>query len=166
MTDFNDFYNRLPKGMIASSFAVALLIDLMPFPVESYAWLPEWTAMMLLYWTINRPQTVGIITAFSCGILLDIGITSLLGLHALSYMLMTFFIHKYQRYIVLQSYGFQAVAVFVALMGNQIFLMLARLLYTHRLTGWLGLLAPLIGALLWPMLNKIMLSVSNLRRRR
>ncbi len=166
MTEFNDFYNRIPKGLITWTFVIALLIDLIPFPFDSYAWLPECTALVLLYWVINRPYTVGIVAAFICGIMLDIGITSLLGLHALSYMFMAFFVQKYQRYIVLQSYGFQAVAVFIALMANEIFLMSARLIYTHRLTGWLGLLAPLIGALLWPMLNKIMLYVLNLRRRR
>ena len=79
---------------------------------------------------------------------------------------MVFFIQKYQRRIILQSYAFQAVAVLIALTGSQLTLLIIRLISEHRLIGLSGLLAPVVGALAWPMLNKLMLAALNLYRRR
>ena len=166
MTDFDDFYNRIPKRLIGATFAVSLLFDLIPFPAHLSFWLPEATALTLLYWALNRPQSVGIVTAFVCGLLIDIGIAAPLGRHALAYILMVFFIQKYQRFIVLQSYAFQTVAVLLALAGSHIVLILLHLIADHRLTGLPGLLAPVVGALAWPMLNKLMLALLHFSRRR
>ena len=73
MTDFEDFHNRISKRLIAATFAVAMLLDFMPFSSDGFFWLPEFTALMLLYWAINRPQSVGVGTAFVVGMLTDIG---------------------------------------------------------------------------------------------
>ena len=164
MTDFEDFHNRVPKRIIVSSFIIAMLLDFMPFPAETFFWLPEFTALALLYWVINRPQIVGVGWAFVIGILVDIGTAAPLGQHALSYMLITFLVLQQQRQIILYSYGFQAVAVLGALLCNQFILMLIRLMHDHRFTDWLGFTAPFIGALLWPLLSKIMLTILNSRR--
>ncbi|MFC2533673.1 rod shape-determining protein MreD [Neisseria elongata] len=166
MTDFDDFHNRIPKRLIAATFAASLLFDLIPFPAALSFWLPEMTALSLLYWGLNRPQSVGLFTAFACGLFLDTGIALPLGQHALAYVLMVFFIQKYQRRIILQSYAFQAVAVLIALTGSQLTLLIIRLISEHRLIGLSGLLAPVVGALAWPMLNKLMLAALNLYRRR
>ena len=73
MNDFDNFHNRTPKRLIIISFALALLLDLMPFGTSAVFWLPEFTALVLLYWTINRPQSIGITAAFITGLLIDIG---------------------------------------------------------------------------------------------
>ena len=94
MTDFDDFHNRIPKRLIAATFAASLLFDLIPFPAALSFWLPEMTALSLLYWGLNRPQSVGLFTAFACGLFLDTGIALPLGQHALAYVLMVFFIQN------------------------------------------------------------------------
>ena len=101
MTDFEDFHNRISKRLIAATFAVAMLLDFMPFSSDGFFWLPEFTALMLLYWAINRPQSVGVGTAFVVGMLTDIGTAAPLGQHALSYMLITFLMQQRQRQIIL-----------------------------------------------------------------
>ena len=82
-----NLYNRLPKYWIYGSFAVAMLLDFIPLPSHLFHWLPEFTAMMLMYWLINRPQRVDLGTAFVVGVLVDIGTAAPLGQHALSYLL-------------------------------------------------------------------------------
>lgn len=47
MTDFEDFHNRISKRLIAATFAVAMLLDFMPFSSDGFFWLPEFTALML-----------------------------------------------------------------------------------------------------------------------
>ncbi|MFS6936987.1 rod shape-determining protein MreD [Neisseria animaloris] len=166
MTDFEDFHSRVPKRIVISSFIVVMLLDFMPFPFEVFFWLPEFTALILLYWALHRPQLIGVGTAFSIGLLIDIGTAAPLGMHALSYMLMIFIIQQRQRQIILYSYGFQAVAILGALLCNRIALALVRLLYDHRFTDLPGFIAPFVGALLWPLLSKAMLTILNSRRLR
>lgn len=162
MTDFEDFYGRIPKRLIIGSLAVAMLLDFIPLPPHLFFWLPDFTAMILLYWAINRPQAVGIGAAFVCGLLIDTGTAAPLGMHALAYMAMIFVTQHYQRQIRLHSYDFQAVSVLAALLGSQAVLMLVRLFYSHQLAGWLHFTGALAGALLWPLLNKFMLFILNL----
>ncbi|WP_274572408.1 rod shape-determining protein MreD [Neisseria leonii] len=162
MTDFEDFYGRIPKSLIIGSLAFAMLLDFIPLPQDLFFWLPDLTALVLLYWAINRPRTIGIGTAFVCGLLIDAGTAAPLGMHALAYMAMIFVTQQYQRQIRLHSYDFQAVSVLAALAGSQAVLMLVRLFDSHRLGGWLNFTGALTGALLWPLLNKIMLLILNL----
>lgn len=166
MTDFEDFHNRVPASIIVSSFVLAMLLDFMPFPFEVFFWLPEFTALVLLYWALHKPQTVGIGIAFAVGLLVDIGTASLLGQHALAYMVMVFFIQHHQRQIVLYHYGFQAVVVLAALLCSQAVLAVVRLMHDQRFAEWPEFVGPFVGALLWPLLSKMMLSILNSRRLR
>lgn len=166
MTDFEDFHNRVPKRIIISGFVLAILLDFMPFPFETFFWLPEFSALVLLYWALHKPQTVGVGTAFTVGLLVDAGTAAPLGQHALSYMLAVFAIQQRQRQIILHSYGVQAVAVCGALLCNQAVLTLIRLMHDHRFSDWKGFTAPFVGALLWPLLSKVMLGLLNSRRLR
>ena len=158
-----NLYNRLPKYWIYGSFAVAMLLDFIPLPSHLFHWLPEFTAMMLMYWLINRPQRVDMGTAFVVGVLVDIGTAAPLGQHALSYLLASYVMIRSRRQVGLHPYGIQAIAVFFALLCNEVVLTLVRLRFTHNFAGWLVFLAPIVGALLWPMLNKIMVSLLNFR---
>ncbi len=65
---------------------------------------------------------------------------------------------------MLYDYGQQAVVVAIALMSSEVVQVLVRLRYDHRFSGWLVFLSPFLGALLWPILNKVMVSLTNLRR--
>lgn len=157
------FHNRPPRRLMAASFLLAMLFDFIPLSGELFRWLPELTALILFYWMINRPQNVSIGTAFAVGLLVDVGTAAPLGQHALAYMFSGYLIIRNLRQITLYSYGIQAVAVGFALMAGEIVLVLIRLRFDHRFSGWLTFLAPFTGALLWPLLNKIMVSIQNFR---
>lgn len=166
MSDNDNFYSRVPLRLIYFSFALAMMLDFIPFSGNLFYWLPEFTAMMLYYWMINRPQSVDIGTAFVLGLLMDIGTASPLGQHALAYIFSAYLIVRSRRQIVLYNYGLQAVAVATALMVSELILVGVRLRIDHRFAGWLTFLSPFIGALLWPMLNKIMVTILNFRQLR
>ena len=157
------FYSKTSKRFIYTSFVIAIALDFIPLPGQFFHWLPEFTAMMLMLWIINRPQHVGIGTAFVLGLLLDIGTAAPLGEHALAYIFAAYIIVQNRRQLVLYHYGIQSVMVFAALMCSEIILTLARLRFTQHFNGWTVFLAPVVGALLWPLLNKIMVSILNFR---
>lgn len=166
MTDFEDAHLLLPKRIIVISFIISMLLDFIPFPNDFFFWLPSFTVLALLYWAIHCPQFIGIGLAFIIGLLVDIGTASPLGQHALACILITFLIQQQQRHIILYSYGLQAIAVFIALVCNQFIMMIIRLMHSHQFNGWLGFISAIVGALLWPLLSKIMLTIINFRRPR
>lgn len=164
--NYDDFYNRLPKKLIIFSFVLAMVIDFIPFSGSLY-WLPEFTALILIYWLINRPKYVNIGTAFTIGLLVDIGTVSSLGAHSLAYMISGYLIIVNHRQFVMQNYGFQTVVVLMALLCNELILITIRFITEQRFSGWLIFLAPILGALIWPILNKMMHAlIQNKRKNR
>lgn len=160
----NDPHYRRNKRIIIISLLVSMLVDLIPFSGSLFDWLPEFTALTLLYWLLHRSHQLGIGVAFIMGLLIDVGTASPLGQHALSYIVLSYIVEQYQRQIVIHDYGMQSVIVFGLLFVNEVILALVHVFVWHRFDGWLSFLAPFIGALLWPFLNRVMLSILNFRR--
>lgn len=164
MNDFDEITPMVPLRTVVLTLILALLADLMPFPFEGFFWLPQFTALVLVYWLLHAPQWVGMGVAFCVGLLLDVGMASALGLHALSYSVMSFFILSRHRQIMLYGHVMQILAVFAALMCHQAVLVLVRLFLNHQMMTWQSLAAPVAGALLWPLLSQLLLLCSRRRR--
>ncbi len=76
--------------IIISSFAVALLLTLLPLPDALAAARPAWMAMTLIYWCLALPGSIGVSGAWAVGLLLDAAQGTLLGQHALSFALIAY----------------------------------------------------------------------------
>jgi len=147
---------RFPDTLVIwFTLLLALLLTAVRLPAgtpEILAWLrPEWGAIVLLYWVMAVPQQVGMLTAWVMGLLVDSLTGTLLGLHALGFVLVAFVgLSLYER-LRMYSLFQQALIVFVAIA-------LARLLgfwvdVLTRGTDWtlMILLPALTSALLWPL---------------
>ena len=116
---FDEFLN-----LSAFSFLLVLLVDFIPVAPPWVYPLPDFTLIMLAYWLLHRPQLIGIGAAFCLGLLVDIGTNSLLGQHGLAYSVAAFLIERNRRQIVLNSFGWQAIAVTDAILVSDIRTML------------------------------------------
>ena len=58
-------------------------------PGASGLWLvpPQWAVLVLLFWVMTAPEAVGMVSAWVAGLLVDSLTGSLLGQHALTYVL-------------------------------------------------------------------------------
>lgn len=158
---------KFPDALVIwATLLLSLLLTAVRLPQgvpEILGWLrPEWAAITLLYWVMAVPQQVGMVTAWFLGLLVDSMVGTLLGLHAVAFVLVAFVgLSMYERlrmYSLLQ----QALIVLVAI-G------LARLLgfwvdVLTRGASWtpLILLPALTSAAIWPL---AFLSLRALRRR-
>lgn len=74
---------------------------------------PDLVALVLIYWAWRYPERHGVLTAWLVGVLSDLMLGSLLGLHALAYALMIYFFlnihHRFRLYPMLQ----QSVLIFL-----------------------------------------------------
>lgn len=157
MAEIDNLHRHIRTRYLLLSLAAALLLDFIPFPPAIATWLPEWTALMTLYWALYRPQNIGIGAAFIIGLLFDIGTATPLGLHALGFMTAVYLIQQNHNQILIYSYGLQSLVILGALLLINLIAVIIHLFASHQFVGWPIFLPSFISALLWPLLNKLML---------
>lgn len=145
------------RRFIYLTFFVALLTELLPLPVGSTRWLPDFVGMLLLYWVINQPRRVNVGTAFGMGLVTDLATAGLLGQHALAYSITSYLALARQNQLVMFNLGLQSLAVLGLLLSNQLIMVAARMLTGSAFVGWSYFLPPFVGALMWPLLTKVLL---------
>lgn len=148
-----------PVGLrfIYLTLAIALLLELVPLPVGSTRWMPDFVGLLLLYWAINQPRLLGVGTAFFIGLATDVATAGLFGQHALAYSVTCYLAQYRQRQLVMLNLGQQSLVVLGLLLTNQLIMVLARMATGSAFVGISYFLPPLIGALLWPLLTKLLL---------
>ena len=75
---------------ISISILVALVLSIMPLPLEFNTWRPDWAALVVIYWTIALPHKVNMGTAWITGFLLDVLLGTTLGVYAFSLSLIVY----------------------------------------------------------------------------
>jgi rod shape-determining protein MreD len=74
---------------------VALALSVAPLPETIAAFRPDWVAVLLLYWILAAPRSVGLFTAFWMGLALDTLSGALLGQHGLALLLIVFLSRRF-----------------------------------------------------------------------
>lgn len=161
-----NFWHKLgPKRTLLLTLVLGLLIDFMPASPAASRYLPQVSAIFLIYWMLHRPQWFGIGMAFLLGLITDIGTQAVLGQHALAYTVMAFCIEQKRRQIVLYSFGMQAVVVGLLLCLARLIVATVSLFHQQiSIDFWPMAFSSFIAALCWPLLNKGMIQLAHHRR--
>ncbi|WP_096670527.1 rod shape-determining protein MreD [Polaromonas sp. AET17H-212] len=141
---------------IWTSLIAALLLDMLP--LGRVPWMPDFLALVLVFWNIHQPQRVGIGLAFMFGLGMDVHQSALLGQHALAYTALSFFatmIHRRLLWFTVPSQALQILPLFAVAHGVEITI---RMISGGVFPGWLLLLAPLAESLLWPVISVMLLA--------
>jgi rod shape-determining protein MreD len=140
---------------IVASFALALFLNFLPW--RDLRVVPDFVALVLLFWCIRQPRLVGLGVAWSLGLVSDAGNGVLLGQHALAYSLLAFLGIWFSRRILWFGSGLQALHVGALLLIAQGVSLLVRVVSGNDFPGWAMFIGPLAGALLWPLVNWLLL---------
>ncbi len=143
-------------AFIWGSLLVALMLNLLP--LGRVVWMPDFLAVVLVFWSIHQPRRVGLTAAFVFGLMLDVHQASLLGQHALAYTVLIYFaimLHRRILWFSVPGQAAQLVPLFVAAHAITIVL---RLIGGSLFPGWQVLLAPLLEAALWPIVGALLLA--------
>ena len=114
--------------------------------------------LALVFWCLHQPRHVGVLVACGFGLIMDVHRTSLLGTHMLAYGAAAYVVYLLHRRLPLFRAHWQALqlsGVFVATHG------LLWLLHLASGGHWPGaglLFAPVLEALLWPLLDRVLLA--------
>ena len=143
-------------SFIWMSLFVALVVNML-IGLGNYFWTPDVLAMTLVFWSVHQPRRVGIGLAFAFGLMMDVHESALLGQNALAYTLLCFgaiSIHRRLLWFPVQQQSIQVLPLFALTALAE---WLTRLFAGQAFFSWGLLLAPLIQALLWPVISTLLL---------
>jgi len=138
------------------SLLVALMLNLLP--LGRVPWMPDFLAVVLVFWSIHQPRRVGLMVAFLFGLVLDVHQASLLGQHALAYAVLIYFAIMLHRRIQWFSVPVQALQLLPLLAAAHAITIALRLIGGGALPGWNVLLSPLLEVALWPIVSALLLA--------
>jgi len=82
--------SRTSPVMLWMTLLGATVLAITPLPTAAEPFRPPFLTMAVIYWSMMWPRLCGLLTAFICGIILDILHGGLLGQHALSLVVVSF----------------------------------------------------------------------------
>ncbi|HNB47452.1 MAG TPA: rod shape-determining protein MreD [Burkholderiaceae bacterium] len=141
---------------IAVSLLVALVLNLLP--LGRVPGMPDWLAVVLVFWGVHQPRRVGIGWGFLFGLAMDVHQGALLGQHALAYTLLSFFAIALHRRLPWFTAAAQALHVLPVFVLGRVVTLLVRLATGDPFPGWSLFIAPLLETLLWPVVTVILLA--------
>jgi rod shape-determining protein MreD len=140
---------------IIASFALALFLNFLPW--RDLRLVPDFVALVLVFWCVRQPRLVGLGVAWALGLITDAGNGVLLGQHALAYSIIAFLGIWLSRRILWFGSGLQAMHVGAILLVGQATVLLVRIVAGDGFPGWGLFIGPLAGAVLWPMVSWVLL---------
>jgi rod shape-determining protein MreD len=140
---------------IIISFVIAMLLNFLPW--RDLRLVPDFVALVLVFWCVRQPRLVGLGVAWALGLVSDAGNGVLLGQHALAYSILAFLGIWLSRRILWFGSGLQALHVGAILLVAEAVALLVRVIAGDGFPGWALFVGPVAGALLWPMVSWLLL---------
>jgi rod shape-determining protein MreD len=140
---------------IIASFVIALLLNFLPW--RDLRLVPDFVALVLVFWCVRQPRLVGLGVAWALGLITDAGNGVLLGQHALAYSIIAFLGIWLSRRILWFGTGLQALHVGAILLVGQAVALLVRVVAGDGFPGWALMVGPLAGGILWPLVSWLLL---------
>lgn len=140
---------------ILTTMLLALFLNLIP--VGRMPGIPDWVAVVLAFWCIHQPLKIGMGAAFLFGLIMDVADGSLLGQHALAYVVLAFLAGGLSRRILWFPLSRQALHVLPMLLGSQLIMLVIRLISGGEFPGFSWFLSSIVAVILWHPLTYLLL---------
>jgi rod shape-determining protein MreD len=159
--------SRESRSLIVLTIVAAVLLSLLPMPELLSPLKPYWVALVMIYWTLETRDLISLGAAFLVGLVLDILSGSLLGMHALSLVVMVFLVQRFRSRLRFFPPWQQALSVLGLLVNDRIILIWITALLGEPMPTWKYWLPPLIGVAIWPWMFLLLDSLrARVRRHR
>jgi rod shape-determining protein MreD len=158
---------KLPASatLIFFSLAIAFLLSVLPW---SGTWLlarPDFVVLVLIFWAVHEPRSIGQGMAFALGLLMDVSDSMLLGQHAFAYVIAIFGAQVLRVRILSFGLAEQTLHVLGIMVVTSSVMLLLNLLLGADFPGVAYFISPVVTAFLWGPVNGL-LYMQSVRRRR
>ncbi|WP_426111757.1 rod shape-determining protein MreD [Massilia sp. PWRC2] len=141
---------------IGVSLLAAFMLNLLPW--GHWVGVPDFVALVLVFWGIHQPRKVGIGIAFFMGLMMDVHDSTLLGENALAYTLLSYLAIMIHRRVLWFPVLTQALHVFPLLLATQFVQLVVRFIVSNKFPGWEQLVESVIAVALWPIITWMLLA--------
>jgi len=137
---------------IALTVVAALILTILPVPEPLLPWRPYLLLLLVIYWSLSAPGRVGLLFAWLCGLAIDLLQGSVLGQHAVAFLLIGFLTHKFQLRMRIFPIYHQTLTVFMLLFAYECVVFWIDGIIGPAITDWHRWLPVLTSTLLWPIM--------------
>ncbi len=139
-------------SVILITIVAAMVLTLLPLPPMLDVMRPYWVALVIIYWGLETQGLISLGLVFIIGVVLDLLSASLLGLHALSLVIIVYLVTRFRARLRFFPPWQQALSVLALLTNDRIILVWIISLRGEPLPSMAFWLPPIVGTLLWPWL--------------
>jgi rod shape-determining protein MreD len=156
--------SRLREGslMFWLSLLAGIVLTVIALPEAWRPFRPFWLGLLVIWWSLEAPERMGLGMAFVIGLTQDVLIGTLLGEHAFRLVAIAFILLRFRARLRFFPMWQQALAVLAILVNDRVLTLALRSFSGATAIDWHFWMAPLVGALMWPWL---FLLLDDLRRR-
>ncbi len=138
--------------VILLSFAVTLMLTVMPLPAFAAPWRPAWALMVCIFWCMEVPHRIGIGITWMVGLILDVLMSSVLGLHALSFTIIAYIVVRTYRWTRIFPLFQQAFFIGILLALEMLLVFWIKSLLGFTGPDWSEGYSIITSVMLWPWL--------------
>lgn len=137
-------------GAVVITFAVALMLMIIPLLDWMRPFRPEFTTLVLIYWCMAIPSRVNVGIGWFIGLCEDVLAGTLMGQHALALAVVAFVTVKVHKQVRVYPIWQQALSVFVLVLLSQLLVVWIKGIVGEPPRSWLYWIPSVTSALLWP----------------
>lgn len=145
-------------GLMFFSLLAAYALAVLPWSGNWLLARPDFVLIVLLFWAIHEPRTIGQGMAFSLGLLMDVSDSMLLGQHALAYVIAVFGAQVLRVRILAFQLPEQALHVLGLTFIAAATMLLLNVLLGADFPGMLYLISPALTGLMWAPVSGVLYS--------
>ena len=148
----------LPVSPLFIGFTLLVAFGLNIVPMGRVPAMPDFLALVLVFWNVHQSRRVGVGLSFAFGLLMDVHDGAVLGQHALAYTLLSFFAITIHRRLLWFAVPSQAVQILPLFLAAHAVSLVVRMIAGGMFPGWELMLGPIFEAMLWPIATWLLLA--------
>jgi rod shape-determining protein MreD len=152
-------------GLMFFSMLAGYMVSALPWSGKWLLSRPDVLLIVLIFWTIHEPRSIGQGIAFLMGLLMDVSDSMLLGQHAFAYVVATFGAQVLRVRILSFHLPEQTLHILGLTVAASGVTLLLNLLLGADFPGPYFFVSPVVTALIWAPVNWVLYSPAARRRR-
>jgi rod shape-determining protein MreD len=136
--------------IIGISLLGALFLTYLPLPNWANFFRPEWLVLVILFWALIMPYRISVGIAWILGLILDVADGSVLGVHALAFVVAAYLVIHFRSRILRYSLTWQSIVIGLIVLVYQVIIYWVSGAINAAPTSLLYWLPTFTSALFWP----------------